>query len=282
MDEKEQVLREVQAIELEMLKAVAELCDRHEIRYYLYCGTLLGAVRHGGFIPWDDDVDLAMPLEDYFRFLEVADELPPQYCVQSIENTPHYFQLWAKVHANGTTFMKKSQAAIDVHWGISLDIYPMIGAAGTHAGMLLQRVILEGARYLAQAERFSKLDLGPQWLHGVDRIVLLVPLSWRRGTVKMLRRVAMCSPKEGRKVGTLDSRPFWGKFKAESFQKQIRTKYENTEFWIPADYDKVLRRMYGDYMILPPEGMRYAHWDSTMIVDPNRDYREYQQELRKK
>ena len=157
----------------------------------------------------------------------------------------------------------------------------MIGAAGTHAGMLLQRVILESARYLAQAERFSKLDLGPQWLHGVDRIVLLVPLSWRRGTVKMLRRVAMCSPKEGRKVGTLDSRPFWGKFKAESFQKQIRTKYENTEFWIPADYDKVLRRMYGDYMILPPEGMRYAHWDSTMIVDPNRDYREYQQELRK-
>ena len=98
-------LTEIHKIELEMLKAVTALCDRYSLRYSIYCGTLLGAVRHKGFIPWDDDIDLAMPLEDYRWFLEHADELPEGFSCIHRGNTPDYQWLWAKVAADGTTYM---------------------------------------------------------------------------------------------------------------------------------------------------------------------------------
>ena len=276
----DQTLKEVQAVELEILKAVADLCDRHGITYTLYCGTLLGAIRHGGFIPWDDDVDLTMPWEDYLRFLDAADELSPRYCVQSIENTPEFFQLWAKVCANGTTFIKTNQSDLNVHWGISLDIYPMIGAAETKIGKKVQSFLLECARYLLQSERFSKVNFGPAWLHAMDRVLLLlVPRPARLGIVKTLRKAALRNPTQGRKVGSLDAKPFWGKFNAEDFQNLISARFEDTEFWIPANYHKILTRMYGDYRSLPPEEQRHAHWDSGMIVDAHRDYSFYKKEI---
>ena len=127
-DSKRTDLSDIHAVQLEMMKTLAAVFEKNGLRYALYCGTLLGAIRHRGFIPWDDDVDLVMPLEDYRRFLRLAaEELPRGYVVLTPENSDTHIIPWAKVFLDGTTMMSKSQVAYDTHWGVFIDIYPMIG-----------------------------------------------------------------------------------------------------------------------------------------------------------
>lgn len=93
-------------MELEILLEVDRICQKHDLRYYLIGGSVLGAIRHSGFIPWDDDVDLAMPRPDYERFLEVGSrELPDNYFVQTFKSQPHFPLPFAKVSRNDTTFI---------------------------------------------------------------------------------------------------------------------------------------------------------------------------------
>jgi lipopolysaccharide cholinephosphotransferase len=99
-------LRALQLMELKMLSKVDDICRKHNIRYYIVAGTLLGAIRHGGFIPWDDDIDIAMYREDYTKFLEIApDELGTEFFVQTWQSERNYFRYVARVRANGTAFV---------------------------------------------------------------------------------------------------------------------------------------------------------------------------------
>ena len=93
---------DMKALALTMLKDVAKFCDDHNIKYYLCGGTLLGAVRHKGFIPWDDDIDIMMPRPDYLRFLELYNGTNPRYVVKAIENDETYWRTFAKVFDTAT------------------------------------------------------------------------------------------------------------------------------------------------------------------------------------
>ncbi|MBQ9250008.1 MAG: LicD family protein [Oscillospiraceae bacterium] len=272
-------IREIQLVELDMLKAFSALCERHGLRYTIYCGTLLGAVRHGGFIPWDDDVDVAMPLPDYRRFLTLAHELPDRFHVQALDNTREYHFLYAKICADGTTFMPPDMAGLDIHWGISLDIYPFIGAARDPRLEELQRKLLKMARYLRSADwhRFR-----PGKHPRVEPLLIATPFPIRRVLSDLLLRIAMRDPDKSERIGTLDAVPFSGKFSREEWQKMIRLPFEDTDFPAPAQFDPILRRMYGDYRQLPPEKDRHGHSDDTQeyLIDTKRDYRLYQQDLK--
>lgn len=269
-------LNAVHDVELDMLKAVAELCDKHGIRYTLYCGTLLGAVRHGGFIPWDDDVDIAMPLKDYRRFQTVSDELPDRFICHFYENEPDSFCLWTKVKANGTTNMLVENAALDIHWGLSLDIYPFIGAARTKYGVKLQHEMLLLARRL----RTGSLYRARKDKNVIKQIVCFIPFPVRKAISDQLLRFAMKDPEKCKRIGTIDAAPFEGKFLRKDWEKMTRMKFEDSEFNAPVEYDKILRRMYGDYSKLPPEEQRCGHiGEEGGIIDPHKDYREYRKEI---
>lgn len=271
-------LTEIHKIELKMLKAVAALCDRYSLRYSIYCGTLLGAVRHKGFIPWDDDIDLAMPLDDYRKLLEHAAELPEGlFCIHR-GNTPDYQWLWAKVAADGTTFMDIDFAELDRHWGISLDIYPMIGASDTAWGRKLQKLLVFIMRKLQFISVYQVKRVADNKKF-YKKILSACPHFIRQGLIDVLSCLCILDPDHSEYIGTLDWAPFEGKFMRKDWQEMIRLPFEDAVFWAPASYDKLLRRMYGDYMQFPPEKARTGHVKGDMIIDPHRDYRLYRKEL---
>ena len=270
----------VHAVELDMLKAVADLCERKGIRYWLYCGTLLGAVRHGGFIPWDDDIDLAMPLKDYRRFLRAADELPDDLECSHLNNTHDHFLLWAKISAKGTTAMPAASAALNIPWGIYIDIYPMIGAFGQGKKLRFQRLLLDTARRLRSADNYRVLREP-----GIGKKILgMIPFFIRKGISDLMLRFAMRDPEKSQWVGTLDAADFEGKYARQDWAETTMLQFGDRKFPAPVQYDRLLTRMYGDYMKLPPEDKRTPHLDRNgeMIIDPYRDYHSYQKELLEK
>ena len=120
-------LREVQLTELEMLTEVHRICQKREIPYVIIAGTLLGAVRHGGFIPWDDDVDVALLRKDYERFRRACEEEldTERFVFQDDRNTPGYRWGYGKLRRKNTLFLREHQENMPYFQGIFLDVFPL-------------------------------------------------------------------------------------------------------------------------------------------------------------
>ena len=118
-------LKAIQKIEFEILCKFADICDKHEFRYFLDAGTLLGAVRHKGFIPWDDDIDVGMPRKDYDEFIKIGQrELGELYFLQTKETDPKAPFSFAKVRKQGTEFIEWNKRHIKMNHGIFIDVFP--------------------------------------------------------------------------------------------------------------------------------------------------------------
>jgi len=270
------LLKEVHEAEFKILEAVDDLCRRHNITYTLYCGTLLGAIRHKGFIPWDDDIDLAMPYEDYKRFLEVAHELPAPYVMQNRWNTRAFHYVWSRVYADGTAYIKKGMKQPgDLHMGVWVDIYPFIGAAKSKKAQKLQWFLIECATASRTAELYRATGDAKKFS---QKFMMHVPYWFRRFAGNLCLRLAVKDPEKCETKGTLDAAEFEGKYKRDDWKEWTTAEFEGREFPIPVNYDGMLRIMYGDYMKLPPEDKRCAHRDSNWIMDLHKDYREYLKE----
>lgn len=121
-------LRKIQMCQLQILKDLAKVCDDNNIDYMLACGSLIGAVRHGGFIPWDDDIDVYMTLDNYRKFSIIGQKcLGDKYFVQNWRTEKGYGCFWTQVRMNGTTSMPLHDKDWDIHFGIHIDIFPIIG-----------------------------------------------------------------------------------------------------------------------------------------------------------
>ena len=272
-------LKEIQAFQRKMLGDVAELCERHHIRYTIYCGTLLGAVRHGGFIPWDDDVDIAMPLKDYRRFLRLARrELRETYFVQNYLTDPRVNILWTQLRANHTTEMRRELASWKKHWGIGIDIYPMLGVAEGEKGFARQKRALQLASAFLCTD-FSRFVGGKA--AGWQVVIDALPPLLRSRIAHLFMLFAERDPDRHLRCCTLDMAPFESKYLRRDWDEMIWGDFDGLQVRMPGNYDKLLRTMYGDYMVLPPEEKRNGHGDGFggMIWDAKRDYREYQREL---
>ena len=120
-----EVLLKVQPILLDMVKEISRVCEENGIRYFLYRGTFLGAVRHRGFIPWDDDMDVAMPRKDYEKFCRIAPEkLGNQYCFQNWHTDDAYAHPFGKVRKRGTVYVEAKCHRLPEN-GFYVDIYPL-------------------------------------------------------------------------------------------------------------------------------------------------------------
>ena len=285
-DKEAESMQQVHAVLLEMLTDVAALCQRYDLRCCLYCGTLLGAVREGGFIPWDDDADLMMPLEDYRRFFPLAQqELSDKYVVQDLENTPAHPWLWMRVFRKDTTYLRRDWAELPVHHGIALDIYPMIGVADSPAGYRLQRATLDLAKALRHVDYWKVTGYPKERTQArIGRFLGKIPAPLRHRLSLCLMDLAALPPFDRKKCCTLDGAAFVPKFDSADWRETILLPLNGRLFPAPARYDKLLRIMYGEYMTPPPENQRRGHGDEYggAVIDTERDYTVYQEALARK
>lgn len=273
-------LKEIQKFELQMLKDVAKVCEKYNITYFLVAGNLLGAVRHGGFIPWDDDVDIDMPLKDYKRFLKVAQkEFGNKYFVQNYKTEKNYCELWTQIRANGTTSMPVKDCKYDINFGMCLDIFPIIGIPGNEKEAEKQKKALALNRFLLH-DTYAKAVNEP--ITTKMKLIYFIPRKLRRLICKINEHNYMINPEETDRWielwFSIDDSLTQPK---ELLEKCTKINFESNDFNTFKDYDLYLTNLYGDYMTPPPENERGGHSDTLgkIIFDLNKSYLDYKKEL---
>lgn len=264
-------LRAHQLMMLEMLSEVDRICKKNNITYMIFAGTLLGAVRHNGFIPWDDDLDIVMLRQEYEQFLNVAkEELDPEiYYVQS-EFSSHWPMFFSKLRRNGTACVERYVPKDRyTHMGVYIDIFP--------CDNLYNNLFMRRLQFFASKVVIAKaLDARG---YSTDRIekkvfILFSHLMVNRPLVKFVQH------RNGIKTNMVHT--FFGAsskygkniYPREWFCQMTSLLFEGQFFSAPSQYHKLLSQLYGDYMILPSESERNQKVHGE-IVDLEHSYDEY-------
>lgn len=263
-------LREQQTVLLELLLEFDRVCKKYEIPYVLFAGTALGAVRHQGFIPWDDDLDVAMLRADYERFMQVAPaELLHQYFLQR-EFSDHWPLHFSKLRKNNTTCLEKYHPKDkQIHQGIYIDIFPVDNLSDNALAKKLQfacsKVVIAKTLFRRGYETDS---LTKKYIICLCRILPLRPFH------KMV--------KGNKAVDSEYVHSFLGGSSAYEksvyprrwLEETVLVEFEGKQFPISAHYDELLKTLYGDYMKLPDENERKIK-QHALLVDVHKDYTEY-------
>ena len=271
-------LREVQLCGLEILKDVVEVCEKHKITYWLSYGTLLGAVRHQGFIPWDNDIDIEMPVEDYKQFLKIAPvELPKDLFLQTYFSDPGYNEMWAKVRRKGTTSLPVAWKNYHINLGIGIDIFPVVGLYKNGHMRRLQNKLLRINRALLSKE-FAYATQQENWKQNwKDEFMYSIPMKIRHFICKLNEIIIFKKFKNSEKVSTVEL-GFTSNLDIQAYEERTTLLFEDKEFYVPNQFDYILTEIYGDYMTPPPVEERNGHEGSLgkIIYDCERDYSYYQ------
>lgn len=253
----------IHKIQLEMAKEVKRICDLYKIKYFLIAGSLLGAIRHEGFIPWDDDFDIGMLRKDYDKFILIAKtELSSEYYLQTWENDIGFALPFAKIRKNGTKYIEQNSAKIDGHKGIYIDIFPYDNVPKSTIAMIIHNIIT----YILK--RFILCKAGYElWLDGgkVKKIVYkLIYFITKFISLDLLKKLLEKQMRKYNNMNTDYIVTFGGSYgyykesiKREWIESLTFKKFENEKFLCPKDYDSFLTHLYGNYMIPPPEDKKY-------------------------
>ncbi len=265
---KKLTIKENQEEALKILVRIAEICSKLRLRYYLAYGTLLGAVRHKGFIPWDDDVDIMMPRDDYKKlidyFMKNAEALKPLelFCPSNNKNYPFYI---ARISNNEFELEVDNEEPYGM--GTFIDIYPLDGVGNDKKGAVKLR--RKGKRlssycFLATRNRFEKGTTSSKF-----RLLVKLPAyiyAKIRGKEHFLRELEKLSKKCNYNNSNFVSCVTWGGagnekdiLPEEWFGEGISLPFEDYSFLVPVKYREILTFFYGDYMQLPPESERIGH-----------------------
>lgn len=269
--------RKLQLIELDMLVEFDRVCRKNNINYVLFGGSLLGAVRHKGYIPWDDDADIAMLREDYDRFKEHMNELDPSICYfQDHETDPEYRWGYGKLRRTGTTYVRVGQEHLKCKTGIFVDVFPMDDVPISVFGQILQDWHCFCLRKILWSEvaRGNKSGFWKIWFSLLSKIPVNIPFSRydryakksKNNTPNRVRCLSFPATGTLYKKNPLSQRYSMPK---SWFTERAEYEFEGKYLYSSRDYDEVLKYIYGDYMKLPDEKGREQHSPFSEISFPD-------------
>lgn len=277
-------LRDFQLFQLGILKEFIKLCEANGLQYWAAYGTLLGAARHKGFIPWDDDIDVWMPAADYLAFRDIArSQLPDDYYVQSHALNACNFIGWQRIGLKNTTSLDVTYADVHAEWGICIDVFPLTGRPEDADSASL-------AKFQKTATALKRTAWKYEYLHeaktqsGVGKLV---------NRLKAMRSDAQSSAAfagyERALFADMDNEqstyyadifdPNAQSLRREWFAQSVDLPFEDTTLRAPADYALVLDELYGsDWPEMPPAEKRVCHsggGSDTVIVSLTEPYTQF-------
>ena len=257
---KDITINDLKVIQMDILEVIDEFCEEHNIRYSLACGTLLGAIRHKGYIPWDDDIDIYIPRPDYKRLIaEFPKIFKGRYKISSIERDPQCERPFAKAYDDLTII--KEFANVKEEIGVNIDIFPVdevpIGKKWEIYNKKRKRQVLLyiSKRVRVCSTRSLSKNLTLLFLHAITFFY-----SSRQLAIK-INRLAQVNNGKGYDhyfeccQGILQKQPF----KKSLFNNLIYIPFEDRQFKAFADYDHYLKKGFGNYMEMPPIEKRVTH-----------------------
>lgn len=273
--------KKIWAIQLELLYELLRVCQENDIKCVVMWGTLLGAVRHKGFIPWDDDLDVALERDEYekLRRLGVSAFKPP-FFFQTVDTDPNYFFPYARLRNSNTTGLILENVGKEYNNGIYIDIYPLDGITENR----LLKSIQSKQRNIYLAAISKKMNPHKKnrnvSLKSMAVNILCAPLLLF--SVKaLIRKFDNCVARYNKKAAqiglfynpTLMDKHYY--FPKAALNKIIMLPFEMLQVPVPVGYDTVLKAVYGDYMELPPVEKRGLWHEGQLVYEPEIPYKEY-------
>ncbi len=266
----DKVLKHLQNLELMILKDFIKICEENNLNYYMYAGSLLGAVRHNGFIPWDDDLDVIMFRDDFEKFKKIfIASKNDKYELLCNETHEDYFHLLAKLMIKNTKFEEHWVSQVDFHIGINMDIFVLddLAEGNFKRNYQLKKSFLYNKLLIMSKLKLDDLPpatkLATHTGHYILNLFRIKPSTLNRRCLNFLRKYRNPDAEYVFDISaTAEEYPQI--FRRDDFKDIKKIKFEDIEVNIPSGYDNILTSLYGDYMQLPPEEDRYNHITETL------------------
>lgn len=268
-------VEKIKQIELDIFKAFVDVCDKLGLEYFVVDGTCLGAVRHHGFIPWDDDIDVGMLRKDYEIFLEKGQELLPEgLFLQTRKTDPEYPMNYAKIRNCNTTFLESSVRNCKMNHGVYIDVFPL----DYYPQKKCTQKVLEFKKFWLRMCIRNVFEIDEKT---IKEKIVKIPM-WlakvRYGSIKnALEKQDALHQSTAKSDLIANQGGAWGKKEivpAEAFAYSVKVPFEGIEVKVPCGYDQYLTHVYGDYMQFPPVEERVTH-HFTDVIDLERPYTDY-------
>lgn len=265
-------LKQLHGVELEILKEFNRICDKHNLNYFAVGGTLIGTIKYQSFIPWDDDVDLGMPRDDYDKFIEIAkEELDDKYFIQSGYDYKHNWVPFTKIRKKNTLANEESISHIDYPKGIFIDIFPYDNVSSNNSFLFrlkgnIIRITMDTISYKWKTKKVSQLRR-----KNLCRLFSILPIN----ILSKLQLKLMTSENKKECKYMTSYGGAYTLFKEthlkETLIPQVKKTFEDMEINVPNGYDKFLTQIYGDYRKDPPKEKRVNHSMVEIIFDLKKD-----------